>query len=107
MAEGDISTLELRIARLEGGYEQQDKRLGNIEAELRHLGQRIDALIEHFDQRLDAQAQQINQRLDAQAQDFNQRLDAFEKRLGSLAWRLVALMLTSWITLFAAILLHH
>lgn len=29
--------LEVRMARLEGGYEQIDKRLGSIEADLRDL----------------------------------------------------------------------
>jgi len=44
-----MNALEVRIARLEGAYEQIDKRLGSIGNDIRDLRTEIQALIVRMD----------------------------------------------------------
>ena len=46
-----MATMEERVSRLEGAYEQLDQRLGDIQASL----QRIDARIDRLEAKVDAQ----------------------------------------------------
>ena len=47
--------LEVRIARLEGAYEQIDKRLGSIENDIRDLRTEIHILADRLITRMDRQ----------------------------------------------------
>ena len=59
MADGGVpvakDALEVRIARLEGAYEQIDKRLGSIESDIRDLRTEIHMLAERLITRMDHQ----------------------------------------------------
>ena len=46
--------LEVRLARLEGSYEQIDKRLGSIEEQLGRVEVKIDTVAGRLDGKIDA-----------------------------------------------------
>jgi tetrahydromethanopterin S-methyltransferase subunit G len=84
--------LEIRMARLEGAYEQIDRRLGTIEM-------RLESMESRFDQRFNA----VDQRFNAVDQRFNvvdQRLDKH------FIWS-IGTTVGTWITVMLAIFLHH
>jgi len=68
---------EPRVARLEGAYEQVDKRLDSIDRRLDSLERKVDSL-------------------DAK---FSQKFDGFQ-------WRITSLIMGTWITLMLAIFFH-
>ena len=78
-------TLGVRIAHLEGAYEQVDKRLGAVESILSQLRSEINQLRTELMARIDAQTG----RMDSQ---FH--------------W-LLGMIFTSWITLLLAIFFRH
>lgn len=68
---GSMTTAELldsRMARLEGAYEQIDKRLATVEGRLETLEQRVDAGFNRLDAKID--------RLDAKIDGVRSSLDA-------------------------------
>ena len=53
-----MATMEERVSRLEGAYEQVDQRLGDIQATLNRLDgriERLEARMDRLDARIDAQ----------------------------------------------------
>lgn len=89
-------TLEIRIAHLEGAYEQVDKRLGAVESILSRLSSEINQLRTELTARIDS----VNERMD-------RRIDALTGRMdGQFHW-LIGITFTSWITLLLAILFRH
>ena len=69
--------LEIRMAHLEGAYEQISERLGGIDGRLTALDQKIDS-----------------------------RFDMLDRKIDTSQWRLVSLVAGTWITLMLAIFLH-
>lgn len=72
---------EQRVARLEGAYEQVDRRLGAIDARLETLDRKFDAKIDGI-------------------------RDELGRRLDGLQWRMMSLIVGTWITVMLAIFLH-
>lgn len=72
---------EQRIARLEGAYEQVDRRLGAIDARLETLDRKFDAKIDGI-------------------------RDELGRRLDGMQWRMTSLIVGTWITVMLAIFLH-
>lgn len=70
-----MDAIEVRLARLEGAYEQIDRRLGTIEDRLVRLETKVDAGFARADARMDALAERVNV-----------RIDELERRLTSPAW---------------------
>ena len=70
--------LEIRMAHLEGAYEQISERLRGIDGRLTALDQKIDS-----------------------------RFDTLDKKIDASQWRVVSLMIGTWITLMLAIFLHR
>ena len=83
-----MTTLEERVSRLEGAYEQLDQRLGDIQASLHALNTRINAL----DAKLDA----LGARLD-------ERIDTLEAQMNAQFRTLVVVMATGGIAIAGAI----
>ncbi|MGH7727591.1 MAG: hypothetical protein ACREM2_02200 [Vulcanimicrobiaceae bacterium] len=99
--------LDARLARLEGSYEQIDRRLGAIEATVG----RLDAKIEGVEARLEAKIEGVEARLETKIAAVETKLDAkIDGVRGDIIsagrWQ-VGLTLTTWITLMLAIFLHH
>jgi hypothetical protein len=49
-----LDALDVRMARLEGAYEQIDKRLGTLHGDVLALVQRLERLEHRLEQKLDA-----------------------------------------------------
>ena len=77
--------LEVRMASLEGSYQQVSDRLNGI------------------DRRLDG----FEQKVEARFNSVELRFQALDSKIDGLQWRMTALILGSWATLMASILLHR
>ncbi|MGA8098600.1 MAG: hypothetical protein WB810_08065 [Candidatus Cybelea sp.] len=77
--------LEARMASLEGSYHQVSDRLNSIDRRLDGFEQKVEGRFHGVD-------------------SWFQALDA---KIDRLQWRMTALILGSWVTLMASILLHH
>ena len=56
--------MEARIARLEGGYDQMNERLGSIDARLTVLDEKVDRRFEAVDRRFEEMEQRFDGRFD-------------------------------------------
>ena len=88
--------LEVRIAHLEGAYEQIDKRLGAVEGRMASLERKID---EGF-----AAARHDLAEI---ARGLGQRIDRVEQKLDSTFRWVIGIILVNWITLMLAVLLRR
>jgi hypothetical protein len=84
--------LEVQMAHLEGGYEQLDKRLGD-------LASSIDARFAQVDSRF--------AQMDSRFGQVELRLDGLGRRLDGFQWRMTSLIVVTWVTTMLAILLKH
>ena len=72
------------MAHLEGAYEQISERLRGIDGRLTGLDQKIDSRFDSLDQ----------------------KIGTLDRKIDSSQWRMVSLVLGTWITLMLAIFLH-
>ncbi len=93
------SSIEERIARLEGSFEQIERRLGTLEQDLRgfrtETNSRFDRLEERIDgigQHIDGIGQSLGQRIDGIGQSLGQRIDGDGQRIDRLEQRIDRLM---------------
>jgi hypothetical protein len=70
--------LEIRMAHLEGAYEQLDKRLGDLAAAIDSRFAQVDV-----------------------------RFDGVDRKIDSLQWRMTSLIVGTWITTILAVILRH
>ena len=70
--------LDIRMAHLEGVYEQLDKRLGDLSATV-----------------------------DSRFGQVETRLDTLGQKVDGLQWRLTSLIVVTWITTILAVILRH
>ena len=68
--------LEIRLAHLEGAYEQISERLGGVDGRLTALDQKIDSRFDRLDEKIDQKIGALDQKMDS-------RFDAFEKKTDS------------------------
>ena len=78
------SSMEERMARLEGSYEQIDRRLGTLEQDLRGLRADLNAWVDRVDNRID----HVNNRID----QMNTRIDQVGSRINRLFYWQLGLM---------------
>ncbi len=74
-----------RVARLEGAYEQFDKRLGDL----------ISTMESRFAQ------------IDGRFAQVESHLDGLRLKIDGLQWRMTSLIVVTWVTTILAILLKH
>ncbi|WP_142524985.1 hypothetical protein [Methylacidimicrobium cyclopophantes] len=79
-------TIEMRMAHLEGAYEQIDKRLGTVEERLALVENKIDGLRRDIDQRFE--------RVDQRFERIDQRFERIDHSLRTQFYWLVGLMLS-------------
>ena len=84
--------LEIRMARLEGAYEQLDRRLADLRDD---MDQRFSDLREYLDQRFGA--------IDGRFAVIDQRFGANDQRF---MW-LAAMVVSTWITTILTALFHR
>ena len=80
------------MARLEGVYEQLDKRLGDFAAAM-------DARFAQVDSRF--------RQVDSRFGQVDVRLESLGQKLDGLQWRLTALIVVTWIATISAVLFEH
>jgi predicted RNase H-like nuclease (RuvC/YqgF family) len=78
--------LEVRMAHLEGGFEQLGKRIENLE-------RKVDSMRDVLDAKIDAVRDSLNAK--------------FDTKIDGLQWRMTALIIGTWITTMLAVLFHH
>lgn len=83
---------DLRLTRLEGTYEQIDKRLGELRLD---IDGRFALLEGRFAQ------------IDGRFAQIDGRFAQIDSKIDGLQWRMTALIVGTWITTLLAILLHR
>jgi predicted nucleic acid-binding Zn-ribbon protein len=87
--------LEVSMARLEGAYEQLDKRLGSVESRMASLERKVEEGFAH----LHAEIGRVDQHLRTEIGRVDQKLDT------TFRW-VIGIILVNWVTLMLAILLR-
>ena len=67
--------LEVRMAHLEGAYEQISERLRGIDGRLTALDQKIDVRFDTLDQKIDVRFDTLDQKIDARFGWLDQKVD--------------------------------
>ena len=81
--------LEIRMAHLEGTYEQIDKRIGDLTTMINGRFEQVDSgQVDRFAQ------------VDA-------RFNGVDRKIDGLQWRMTSLIVGTWITTILAVILHH
>lgn len=80
---------DVRLARLEGAYEQIDKRLGTIEGRLAVLEGKVDAGFARLDAKIDMLASELREAI----AHTNKRADSLGARLNTVMFGIVAAIL--------------
>jgi|SRR5918992_5470536 chromosome segregation ATPase len=92
-------SIEERLARLEGSFEQIDRRLTTLEQDVRglraDLNTRMDRLEERLDARTDRLEGQLNSRMDQLEGRLNSRMDRLESRMDRLFYGLLGAIAAS------------
>ncbi len=91
---------DVRLARLEGAYEQIDRRLGTIEGRLAVLESRMEAGFARLDGKMEAGFARLDSRIDTVASELreaivrtNARVDSLGARLNTVIFGIVAAVL--------------
>ena len=100
-------TLEVRIAHLEGAYEQVDKRLGGVETALIQLRSDMNSSFTQLRADLNSSTQQLrteaNQLRTELVARINSSINAQTGRMDSQFHWLLGMILTTWVTMLLAI----
>ena len=82
--------LEQRVSRLEGGFDQMDKRLGDmgrrLEEGLGQMEKRLEEGLGQMEKRLEEGLGQVDRRLG----DLTGRLDSLEGRFAQVYWAMIS-----------------
>ena len=76
--------MEARIARLEGGYDQMNERLGSIEARLTALDEKVDRRFEEMDRKFEARFDALDRKFEVRFTAVDGRFTAFDGRFDRL-----------------------
>jgi len=81
--------MEVRLARLEGSYEQVDRRLGVIDDRLARLEAKMDTLAAELNARIDRFAAALGSRIES----LSGRIDRLEGRMYALLFGIIVAIL--------------
>jgi predicted nucleic acid-binding Zn-ribbon protein len=104
------SSLEERVARIEGILEQMDKRLNHIESEVRDLRSEVKDLRAHFD----GEIKGLRNLIESWRVEFDRKLENLRMELygeirdlrGRFYW-IIGIQITMWVTIILTILFKH
>ena len=106
--------LEVRMAHLEGAYEQINERLRGIDGRLTALDQKIDSRFDAFDRKMDVRfaenEKRIDARFDKQDARFDKqdaRFDAFDRKLTAMIFGYFGTSGALTAAIIGVILTHH
>ena len=86
------SPIEIRMAHLEGAYEQVSQRLTSIDL-------RFDAVDRRFDI--------LERKIDSFRDALDKRIDAVDAKIDERFMWTIGVVVTTWLTTIASIYLHH
>jgi predicted nuclease with TOPRIM domain len=73
--------LEIRMAHLEGAYEQISERLRGIDGRFTALDQKVDSRFDRLDQKIGALDRKMDSRFETFEQKMDSRFDALDRKL--------------------------
>jgi hypothetical protein len=91
--------LDVRMAHLEGAFEQLDKRIGDLIVSVDARFAQVDARFAQVDARF--------AQVDTRFAHLEARMDALAQKFDSLQWRMTSLILVTWVTTMLAIFFKH
>ena len=94
-----MTTMEERVGRLEGAFQQFDQRLGDIQARLERIETRMDNLETSMNARID----QMGARIDNLRTTMDARMEALEARVNAQFRTAMIIMSTGGIAIAGAI----
>jgi hypothetical protein len=108
------SSLEERVARIEGILEQMDKRLNHIESEIRDLKAYFDGEIKGLRNLMEGWRADFDRKLGDMKASFESRIEGLRMELfeeirdlrGRFYW-IIGIQITMWVTIILTILFKH
>ena len=91
--------LDIRMAHLEGVYEQLDRRLGDLIGTMDGRFAQMDSRFAQMDSRF--------AQVDSRFGQVESRFDGLGQKIDGLQWRFTSLIVVTWVTTILAILLRH
>jgi tetrahydromethanopterin S-methyltransferase subunit G len=92
--------LEIRMAHLEGAYEQISERLRGIDGRLTALDQKIDSRFDRLDQKIDQKIGALDQKMDS-------RFDTFDKKLTTIMVTYLGTSAALTAAIIGVVVTHH
>ena len=89
-----MTTMEERVSRLEGAYEQLDQWLGDLMGAVRGLDAKVDALRTDIDGRFDSLRADIDGRFDALRHEMNSKFNTLIIVMATVGIAMVGAMFT-------------
>ncbi len=97
------SPIEIRMAHLEGAYEQVSQRLTSIDLRFDAVDRRFDILERKIDSFRDA----LDKRIDAVDAKIDQLRNALDAKIDQRCMWTIGVVVTTWLTTIASIYLRH
>lgn len=91
--------IEIRMAHLEGAYEQLVKRIAQLNSTMDSGFAQIDGRFAQVDGRF--------AQLEGRLAQIDGRIDGLGKKVDSVQWRMVSLIVVTWITTTLTIVFKH
>jgi predicted nucleic acid-binding Zn-ribbon protein len=98
------SSLEERVARIEGVLEQMDKRLNHIESEVRDLRNLMEAWRVDFDRKLRDMKASFESRIESLRMELYGEIRGLKSDLNNRFYWLLGIQITMWVTIILTII---
>ena len=114
--------IETRMSHLEGAYDQLGQRINGMEAQRNSLDVKVDGVRDVLSDKIDGVRDALNDKIDGVRDALNDKIDGVREALGDkidgvrdalndkidgLQWRMMALILGTWITTILTVLFHR
>ncbi|MCR6669253.1 MAG: hypothetical protein NDF51_04575 [archaeon YNP-WB-040] len=106
-----MSSLEERVAKIEGVLEQMDKRLNHIESEVRDLRNLMEAWRADFDRKLGDMKASFEKRIENLRMELYGEIGSLKSEIGYLKsdlnnrfYWLLGIQITMWVTIILTII---
>ena len=99
-----MTTMEERVSRLEGAYEQVDSRLGDLTEAVTRLDAKFDALRGNMDAKFDALRTDVDAKFDAFRADVDAKFDALRSEMNAKFNMLIIVMATGAVGITGALI---
>ena len=98
------TTLEERVAYLEGKVEEHSKGLEDIKDLIIGLDQKLDRRMDALDQKLDRRVDALDQRISHLDQKIDKRIDALDQKISKYFLWIIGIQVTIFLSIIAILL---